>query len=138
MKKILFPMIVLAGVTLLVAGCKTHEGAYAPQATDKNTLENISSFVLFDKGAQRSVTCSGIQQTTLPDGRLKVAANVRNRENRRIEVQINCEFKDAQGFVVDATPFRTLILDENAQENVEWTSMNGQAKKYTIRVRQAR
>lgn len=138
MKKLLFPSLFLAGVTLLVAGCKTHEGAYAPQATDKGTLENISSFVTFDKGAQRSVTCSGIQQTTLPDGRLKVAANVRNRENRRIEVQINCEFKDAQGFVVDATPFRTLILDENAQENVDWTSMNAQAKKYTIRVRQAR
>jgi uncharacterized protein YcfL len=139
MKKLLFPSLILAGVTLLVAGCKTpHEGAYAPQATDKTTLENTSSFVLFDQGAQRSVTCSGIQQTTLQDGRLKVAANVRNRENRRIEVQINCEFKDEQGFVVDATPFRTLILDENAQENVDWTSMNAQAKKYTIRVRQAR
>lgn len=138
MKKLLFSSMMLAGALLASSGCKSHEGAYAPQATDKNTLENISSFVLFDKGAQRSVTCSGIQQTVLQDGRLKVAANVRNRENRRIEVQINCDFKDEQGFVVDATPFRTLILDENAQENVEWTSMNAQAKKYTIRVRQAR
>lgn len=138
MKKLLFSSMLLAGALLAGNGCKSHEGAYAPQATDKNTLENISSFVLFDKGAQRSVTCSGIQQTVLQDGRLKVAANVRNRENRRIEVQINCDFKDEQGFVVDATPFRTLILDENAQENVEWTSMNAQAKKYTIRVRQAR
>ena len=63
---------------------------------------------------------------------------MRNRENRRIEVQINCVFKDEQGFPVDETPFRTLILTENAQEGVQFTSMNNQAKTYTIRVRQAR
>jgi len=63
---------------------------------------------------------------------------VRNRENRRIQVQINCEFKDAQGFPVDSTPFQTLILTENATESVPFTSMNSKAKNYTIRVRQAR
>jgi hypothetical protein len=139
MNRILIPTLVLAGVTLALVGCKTaHEGAYEPVNTTQYDVENKSSFVLFDAGAQRSVTCSGIQTATLPDGRLKVMANVRNRENRRIQVQINCDFKDEQGFPVDSTPFRTLILDENAQEGVEFVSMNAQAKKYTIRVRQAR
>ena len=91
-----------------------------------------------DPGAQRSVTCSGLQETVLADGRLKVAANVRNRENRRIQVQINCEFKDAQGFPIDTTPFQTLILTENGQEGVSFESLSDKAKKYTIRVRQAR
>lgn len=138
MKRSLIPALMLAGAALFAAGCKTHEGAYQPVNATQYDVENKSNFVLFDEGAERSVTCSGIQTATLPDGRLKILANVRNRENRRIQVQINCEFKDEQGFPVDSTPFRTLILDENAQEGVQFVSMNAQAKKYTIRVRQAR
>ncbi|MGH7969655.1 MAG: DUF1425 domain-containing protein, partial [Limisphaerales bacterium] len=103
-----------------------------------NNVEDASAFVLFDKGAQHSVTCDGVQQQRLQDGRLQVAANVRNRESRRIQVQINCEFKDGQGFVVEDTPFQNLFLDENAQEGVQFVSMNDKAQRYTIRVRQAR
>src|SRR6266487_6530539 len=119
-----------AASAVLVSGCATG-GAYAPQNTTKYDLENRAPFVLLDAGAEHSVTCSGIQQRPLDDGRLEVTANVRNRENRRIEVQVNCEFKDEQDFVVDATPFQVLILTENAQESVKFTSLNNQARKYT-------
>ena len=75
----------------------------------------------------------------LPDGRLELTANLRNREERRIDVQVNCVFKDEQGFPIgDDTPFQTLILTENAQEAVRFVSMNNRAKKYTVRVREAR
>ena len=48
-------------------------------------------------------------------------------------------FKDAQGFSTgDETPWQTLILSEYATEAVRFTAMNNQAKKYTVRVRQAR
>ena len=104
----------------------------------KYDLENQANFVLMDAGTQHSVTTSGIQVTPLPDGRMLVAANVRNRENRRIQVQVNCEFKDAQGFTIDSTPWKTQILTENGQETVSFESANAQAKKYTIRVREAR
>jgi hypothetical protein len=67
-----------------------------------------------------------------------VSAKLRNRENRRIEVQANCEFKDAQDFALDSTPFRTVFLDENATETVTFESFNKNAVRYTIRVRQAR
>ena len=126
-----------AATVALICGC-AHEGAYAPKNTTRNSVESSTEFVLLDPGAQRSVTCSGIQQRVLADGRLEVAANVRNRENRRIEVQINCVFKDEQGFAVDETPFQTLILTENATESVRFASMNAKAKKYTIIIRQAR
>jgi hypothetical protein len=127
----------LALGALVFAGC--HGGAYAPVNTTKYDLENKLGFVDMDSGAQRSVTCSGLQERTLPDGRFEVTANVRNRESRRIQVQINCVFKDAQGFPTgDETPFQTLILTENAQEGVKFTSMNNLARRYTIRVRQAR
>ena len=83
------------------------------------------------------MTSPGIQQTRLPDGRLEVAANLRNREGRRIQVQAQCEFKDGQGFTIDSTPWTTVILTERAQETVRFTSMNDKALRYTIRVRQA-
>ena len=79
------------------------------------------------------------EERTLADGRLEVVANVKNREARRLQVQINAVFKDEKGFSTgDETPFQTLILAENSTEAVRFTAMNTLAKKYTIRVRQAR
>jgi len=139
MKKRWFTFVLLAPVFALLTACKTEDhGAYAPVNTLQNNLEDSARFVLLDPGAQRSVTSSGIQEGRLSDGRLQVLANVRNRENRRIQVQINCVFKDAQGFVVEDTPFQNLFLDENAQEGVRFVSANDKAQRYTIRVRQAR
>jgi hypothetical protein len=95
--------------------------------------------VLLDPGVQYSITSSGIAERTLSDGRLEIIVQLRNRENRRLEVQADCVFKDAAGVIVgDETPFQTVILTENATEQVKFTSMNNLAKKYTIRVRQAR
>ncbi len=114
-------------------------GAYAPRNPTKYDLENREPFVLMDKAVQRSVTSSGIQKRVLEDGRLEVIANVRNRESRRIQVQINCVFKDENGFATgDETPWQTLILTENSQEAVQFVSMNDRARQFTIRVRQAR
>ena len=128
-------MIVAAAA--LSAGCHSG-GAYAPKNTTKYDLENQAPFVDMDKRVERSVTCSGLLKRVLPDGRLEVTANVRNREERRIEVQISCVFKDDNGFPTgDETPWKTLILTENAQEGVQFTSMNNSARRYTIRVREA-
>lgn len=129
---------VLLAAMVLVAGCASHQGAYSPQDVGVGSLENEASFVLLDPGAQRSVTCSGMQQTRLEDGRLRIKANLRNRENRRIQVQINCVFKDTGGFVLEETPFTNVFLDENAMQGVEFLSMNNEPQRYTIRVREAR
>ncbi len=124
---------------LLLAGCATEPGPFAPQDTTKYNLENTEKFVLLDKPTQNSITCTGIMQQPLADGRLEVIANIKNRESRRVQVQVNCVFKNEQGFSTgDETPFQTLILDENATEAVRFTAINGLAKNYTIRVRQAR
>jgi hypothetical protein len=125
----------------LAAGCtSTHDkGPYLPQNPQTPAHENKEPVVLLDPGVQYSVTCSGLQEMTLPDGRLQVTAHLRNRENRRIEVQVNCVFKDQNGFSTgDETPFVPVILTENSQQDVTFASMNDRAKKFTIRVRQAR
>lgn len=137
MKKSAFPIVALA--LALFAGCSSEPGPFAPKDTTKYTLENTEAFVLMDKQVQYSVTSTGIQYRNLPDGRLEVTANIKNREDRRIQVQVNCVFKNEDGFSTgDETPWQTLILGENTTEAVTFTSMNNQAKKYTIRVRQAR
>lgn len=134
MKTLITPIFAIA----LFAGCATHEGAYTPQSTTQYNYENSEKFVLMDSGAQRSVSANTLREMRMPDGRLDVAANVRNRENRRIQVQVNCEFKDAHGLTVDSTPWQTLVLTENGQETVRFASMNSDASRYTIRIRQAR
>lgn len=135
--KLLVPLVVLSALALS-AGCVTRTGPFPPLDTTKFTLENTERFVLLDQPAQYSVTCTGLQER-FNDGRLEVVANVKNRESRRIEVQVNCVFKDEQGFSTgDETPWQTLILSENATEAVRFTAMNTHAKRYTVRVRQAR
>jgi hypothetical protein len=139
--KTILPLLLAAATLGGFTGCKTSNvdtGAYPPQNATKHDLENKTNFVLLDRDTQTSVSCSGIQESHLDDGRLKISANVRNRLHRRIQVQINCAFKDEQGFVVEDTPWRDLILDENAQEGVPFTATSLAAKKYTVRVRQAR
>lgn len=132
-------LLIAAAALALTAGCVSQPGPFAALDTTKFTLENTDRFVLLDQPAQNSVTCTGLQERPLADGRLEVVANVKNREARRIQVQINCVFKDDQGFSTgDETPWQTLILSENSTEAVRFTAMNVQAKKYTIRVRQAR
>lgn len=120
------------------SGCRT-EGAFKPINTTRYDFENESSFVLMDRSMQRSVTVSGLQETVGDDGRLEVVANVRNRVNRRLHVQIGCVFKNEAGFSTsDETPWQTLILTEAEQKSIRFVSMNDKAKRYTIRVRQAR
>jgi uncharacterized protein YcfL len=133
-------LALLATVALaLLAGCATEPGPYTPQDTTKYTAENTEKFVLLDKPTQVSVTCTGLQERLLADGRLEVVANVKNREARRIQVQIQCVFKDEQHVSTgDETAWQTLILAENSTEAVRFTAVNPQAKTYEIRVRQAR
>jgi Protein of unknown function (DUF1425) len=121
----------------LLAGCATG-GARPPVNTVKYNVETTSKFALMDDRAQRSVTCTGLQERKTEDGRLEIAANLRNRENRRIEVQAQCLFKDPQGFSVDESPWQTVILTENGQDTLRFTAMNNKAADYEVRVRSSR
>jgi uncharacterized protein YcfL len=143
MNRSIVSILTTVAALLLVAGCSssdTHDkGPYLAQTPNTPAYEGKEPVVLMDPGVQYSVTYSGLEEQILPDGRLKVTVHFRNRENRRIEVQTNCVFKDQNGFSTgDETPWQTLILTENSTEDVSVVSNNTQARKYTIRVRQAR
>jgi hypothetical protein len=129
MKRILLLALLAPGLAL-VGGCASQPPAYR--------TEDSARYLALDKGVEESVTCPALQEARLQDGRMQVTANLRNLLNRRIQVQANCLFKDAQGFVVEDTPFQNVFLDENAFEDVRFVSANDKAQRYTIRVRQAR
>ena len=133
-------LLLAAGSAAMLVGCSTHDkGPYLAQWPETPAYETREPVVLLDPGVQYSVTYSGVQSRTLEDGRLQVDIQLRNRENRRIEVQANCVFKDQNGFLDgDETPFQMVILTENATKGLTFTSMNDRAKKFTVRVRQAR
>lgn len=140
MKQILVPAMAMAAI-LFAAGCSTYDkGPYTPQQSKTPAYESTEPVVLLDPGARRSLTVTGQPfALTLPDGRLEVTVQLRNRENRRLEVQANCVFKDVNGISTgDETPFVPVILTGNATEQVKFISANDQAKRFTIRVRQAR
>ena len=129
MKKIL---TLSACLTSLLSGCG------APTAR-QSAISTDSKFVALGSLGSRIVQCTTLQENTLPDGRVEVRANILNLVNKRVDLQVNCIFKDAQGFSTDdETPFQTLILDETAQETITFTSLNTKAKDYTVRVRLAR
>jgi hypothetical protein len=105
----------------------------------KYTIPSTGKFVLLDRVTQRAVTCTGLQERVLPDGRMEVTANVQNRTGRRIVVQVSTQFENEDGIsVLDQTPFQTLVLPPNATEAVRVAAMNTDARSYTIQVRQIR
>ncbi len=123
--------ILLITILTLVVGCATGGGS-ANGATSKANIK----FQALGGLAANAVTCTALKETLQPDGRLEVRANVHNRLGKRIQVQVNCVFKDAEGFSTgDETPFQSLILDERGQKTVTFTSLNKKAKDYTVQVR---
>ena len=129
---------VLTSLALTITACtSTSSGPYAP--TPVADVEGKEPIVLMDQMVQTSVTSQGIRYREMPDGRLEVIAVIQSKDPRRIQVQVQCVFKDVNGSgIEDETPWQTLILTENGQEQLSFKSMNSQAKKATIRVRQAR
>lgn len=122
------------GVVLL-SGCATDPA----RDSTKYSLESTEKFVTLDRVTQAEVACTGLRERVLPDGRLEVVVNVKNRSANPLKLQINCVFKNDQGFSLgDDTPFQSLRLAANATETVRFTATNPQAKRYTIRVKQAR
>lgn len=140
MKNQVFICSLLAGTALAgLAGCITNPVAPTALESTKYNIESTEKLTLLDRAVQGTVACTGLQERMLPDGRLEVVAMVKNRQEQVIKVQLNCVFKDTQGFSIgDETAFQTVTLAPGATEAVRFTAATSAAKKYTVRVRQAR
>jgi hypothetical protein len=132
--------VLVAGLGLAaLAGCVVPPRAVAPQDSTKFSVENTDKFVPLDAASQMWVSCTGLQERTLADGRLEVVADVKNRVQAFVRVEVQCIFQDEQGASTgDLTPWRIVNLPLDSTEAVRFVAPNPQMKKYSIRVRAIR
>ncbi len=126
----------LALTAALLAGCQSASGPGAALDTTKYTIESTDKFVPVGDEVAAAITCTGLQERILPDGRLEVVANVKNRSAQPLRILISCVFKDEQAAAIgDETPPRVLDLAQNTTEAITFDSANNLARRYTIQVR---
>jgi uncharacterized protein YcfL len=123
----------------LLAACASVPAPQAPQDSTKFTVENTVRFVALDSQTEAVVSCTGLQERTLGDGRLEVVANLRNGGGSPVKVLVECAFLDEQGLPVGPEArWRTLAIGAESTEVVRFTAPVLAARKYSIRVRSAR
>jgi hypothetical protein len=130
------PAFAAAAGLAVLAGCAVNMEVSSPQDSTKFTVENTDHFAALDRAAEAAVTCTGLQERTLGDGRLEVVANVKNRGNGVAKVRVQCLFMDDQGEpAAEDAPWQSLAIAGDATTVVRFTAPNTSVKKYTIRAR---
>jgi hypothetical protein len=118
------------------AGCVGSPRAMAPQDSTKFSVANTDKFVPLDAASQTWVSCTGLNQRTLADGRLEIVADIKNRVQAYVVVQVQCVFQDGQGNSTgEMTPWRIVYLPVDSTEAVRFDAPMPQMTKYSIRVR---
>jgi uncharacterized protein YcfL len=123
----------------LLAGCSAVPAPQAPMETTKFTVENTDRFVALDPAAEAAVSCTGLQERTLGDGRIEVVANLKNSDAGPVKVRVQCIFVDDQGAPVGPeAPWQPLAISGQSTEVMRFTAPGLSARRYVIRVRTAR
>jgi hypothetical protein len=132
------PIPFLAAMCVL-AGCATAPAPQAPQDTTKFSVENTDRFAVLDSATEAVVSCTGLQERALGDGRLEVVANLKNSGGKPVRVQVQCVFLDGGDVPVGAeAPWQIVAISGDSTEVVRFTAPSTAATKYAIRVRGAR
>jgi uncharacterized protein YcfL len=132
-------LLAALGALALLAGCSAVPAPQAPMETTKFTVENTDRFVALDAAAEAAVSCTGLQERTLGDGRIEVVANLKNREEKPAHIRVQCVFVDDQGSPVGSeAPWQPLEIAAQSTEVVRFTAPGLAARRYVIRVRTAR
>ena len=121
MRHLSLPLALCALAAL--CACSSVPAPQAPQETTKFTVENTDRFVALDPAAEAAVSCTGLQERTLGDGRLEIVANIKNSDAKPVKVTVQCLFVDEQGLEVGAgAPWQPLAIEGNSTEVMRFTS----------------
>src|SRR5579859_3984825 len=116
------------GALAAFAGCEA--SSQAPRDSAKYTMENTDRFAALDAPTEAAVSCTGLQERTLGDGRLEVIANLRNRGSTPARVTVQCVFLDAVGAPVEPEgAWQQLALAGDATEVVRFTAPDARSKR---------
>lgn len=120
----------------VLSGCRTMDTSAVTLSSPKFTLEQTERLEYLDPELQGAVTSTGIQRSTLADGRMQVVVNVRNHSKLPIAIQLSAAFKESTGFTtLDETPWQAVSLDQNITKAVRFVSRQAGLRQFTIRVR---
>jgi hypothetical protein len=127
-----------ASLAAVLAGCAGAPETRAPQDSTKFTVENTDRFLALDAATEAVISCTGLQERLLADGRLEVVANLRNSGTSAAKVRVQCVFLDNEGQPLNVDPpSQSVALAAGATEVVRFTAPSAAAKRYSIRVRAA-
>jgi hypothetical protein len=130
---VLIAVCALALLPGCVAVITTGDG---PQDTTKFTMGNTDRFLALDAATEAAISCTGLQERSLPDGRLEVVANLRNSSAGAVRVHVQCVFLDDQGLPLrSAFACEVLAVSNGATEVVHFTAPWAAIRRYSIRVR---
>lgn len=121
-----------------LAGCLCRGTAKAPVDSTKFTVGNTERFSALDARTDAEVSCTGLQEHTLPDGRLEVVANLRNLTASAVTLQIGCDFLDDQGESTGPLAWKALVVPADATAIVRFEAPNAAVRRYAIKARDAR
>ncbi|HEY1794100.1 MAG TPA: hypothetical protein VGG34_14385 [Opitutaceae bacterium] len=131
--------LAVSALLALLAGCASQPAPQATQDTTKFTVENTVRFAALDPETEATISCTGLRERALGDGRLEVVANLRNGAARASRVWVQCVFLDDQGLpLAGEAPRQGVRIAAGATEVVRFTAPALSARKYSIRVRMAR
>ena len=87
-------LLLVAASLFTAAGCATQPVLPPPAETTKYTLENTDRFEILDGALEHMVSCTGLMELPMADGRMEVVANLKNDGSQRLNVEAGCLFKD--------------------------------------------
>src|SRR4030095_16417623 len=100
------PVLGGIAVVLLLAGCRHPDAPAYPEAS----VPGANKVAYSDGATRTAVGVSVLQEARQSDGRLQVFVGLRNHVQQRTSVELTCEFKDAQGAVLEVSPVEAVLL----------------------------
>jgi hypothetical protein len=135
-------LMLTAGLVILLAGCRTPEGAYVAVA-DPNSPEAAGApVVLLNYDLTRTIA---VDKPPIVDrdatSRLRVQIGLRNRvDNENLQIQVQTLWMNDAGRVLysepgSEAPWQTLTVSPNQTLYYSQTSLTPEATRFSIRVR---
>jgi hypothetical protein len=135
-------LILTAGMMILLAGCKTPEGAYVAVANPNSPAAAGAPVVLLNYDLTRTLA---VDKPVMVDrdatNRLRVQVGLRNRvDDENLQIQVQTLWMNDVGRVLYSEPgseaaWQTLTISPNQTLYYSQTALTAEATKFSIRVR---
>jgi hypothetical protein len=135
--KIWTSAVVIGCLSMLSVGCHRGlmEGPYQGITVPEAALEQREAIVILDGPTSGRVAIDKQNFRHDTEGKLEVFADIRNRTNSDLSIDVQTVYKDESGIPVDTTAWSRMTLGPNETQTYKNISINDSPKRYTIRIR---